>query len=214
MSLRSRLHAGDPDAFRELFDEHVRTVYNVGFRLTGNWSVAEDIASLTFLEAWRLRERIDVDAEAGTLRPWLLGIATNVARNVRRAARRYEDAVLRLPPAEPVPDPADEVAHRIDDRDRVGRVLAALAKLSRADREVLVLCVWSGLDYGEAARALGIPIGTVRSRLSRARRKLEALLAAMDSAARDSAAKEPAPRSGQVLRDRPTAVRIATEEAR
>ena len=204
MSLRSRLRAGDPDAFRELFDEHVRTVYNLGFRLTGNWTVAEDVASLTFLEAWRLRERIDVDPEAGTLRPWLLGIATNVARNVRRAARRHEDALLRLPRAEPVPDPADEVAHRIDDRERVGRVLAALAKLSRADREVLALCVWSGLDYAEAARALGVPIGTVRSRLSRARRKLAAQIAAM----------EPPPRPGQVQRDRPTAVRLAQEEAR
>src|SRR5690242_13688948 len=107
MSLRSRLRAGDPDAFRELFDEHVRTVYNLGFRLTGNWTVAEDVASLTFLEAWRLRERIDIDPEAATLRPWLVGIATNVARNVRRAARRHDDALLRLPRPEPVRDPAD-----------------------------------------------------------------------------------------------------------
>jgi DNA-directed RNA polymerase specialized sigma24 family protein len=69
MSLRARVHAGDPDAFRELFDEHVRSVYNHAFRLTGNWSTAEDVVSLTFLEAWRLRDRVDVGVEVASLRP-------------------------------------------------------------------------------------------------------------------------------------------------
>ena len=94
MTMRRRIRAGDPDAFRELFDEYVRSVYNHAFRLTGNWSVAEDVVSLTFLEAWRLRDRVDVSVESGSLRPWLLGIATNVARNVRRAARRRTGEIL------------------------------------------------------------------------------------------------------------------------
>ncbi|MEV6863779.1 sigma factor [Streptosporangium subroseum] len=76
-------------------------MYGHAFRLTGNWSAAEDVMSLTFLEAWRLRHRIDADG--GSLRPWLLGIATNVARNTRRAARRYDDALTRMPRAEQVP---------------------------------------------------------------------------------------------------------------
>src|SRR5258705_12906764 len=97
MSARARIHTGDPDAFRELFDEHARSVYNHAFRLTGNWSSAEDVVSLTFLEAWRLRDRVDVTADGATLRPWLLGIATNVARNVRRAARRHDNALAQLP---------------------------------------------------------------------------------------------------------------------
>jgi RNA polymerase sigma-70 factor (ECF subfamily) len=66
MSLQRRIHAGDRDAFRELFDEHVRSVYNLGFRLTGCWSTAEDVVSLTFLEAWRLRTRVDTKEEAGS----------------------------------------------------------------------------------------------------------------------------------------------------
>jgi RNA polymerase sigma-70 factor (ECF subfamily) len=172
MSLRARVHTGDPDAFRELFDEHVRSVYNHAFRLTGNWSAAEDVVSLTFLEAWRLRDRVDVSVEAGSLRPWLLGIATNVARNVRRAARRHDGALARLPKAEVVPDFAEEVTSRIDDRERLALAVAALAALRKPEREVLALCVWSGLDYAEAAEALGMPIGTVRSRLSGSLRRM------------------------------------------
>ncbi|MEO3930002.1 RNA polymerase sigma factor [Micromonosporaceae bacterium B7E4] len=178
MSLRARIRAGDPDAFRELFDEHVRAVYNHAYRLLGDWSSAEDVASLTFLEAWRLRDRVDVGIESGSLRSWLLGIATNVARNVRRAARRYDGVLARLPRAAAVFDFADEVTGRIDDRERLAQVRTALSVLRKPEREVLALCVWSGLDYAEAAEALGVPVGTVRSRLSRARRKLEKLVAA------------------------------------
>lgn len=179
--MRARVHAGDPDAFRELFDEHVRSVYNHAFRLAGTWSVAEDVVSLTFLEAWRLRDRVDVDAEGGSLRPWLLGIATNVARNVRRAARRYDGVLARLPREEVVPDFADEVTNRINDRERLALVRTALEALRKPEREVLALCVWSGLDYAEAAEALGVPVGTVRSRLSRARKKLQKLVATESS---------------------------------
>lgn len=209
--MRARVHAGDPDAFRELFDEHVRSVYNHGFRLTGNWSTAEDVVSLTFLEAWRLRERVDVDG--GSLRPWLLGIATNVARNVRRAARRHAGALVRLPKDDVVPDFADEVMARIDDRQSLALVRAALASLRKPEREVLALCVWSGLEYAEAAEALGVPIGTVRSRLSRARKKLNRLIAT--AALRPSEEnREPDNGHGQVEDDRGFAVRSMQENAR
>jgi RNA polymerase sigma-70 factor (ECF subfamily) len=126
--------------------------------------------SLTFLDAWRLRER--ADKEGGSLRPWLLGIATNVTRNTRRAARRHAAAVARLPRDEAEPDFADEIAGRLDDAAQLAVVRTALRKLRRPEREVLALCVWSGLDYAAAAEALGVPVGTVRSRLSRARTKL------------------------------------------
>jgi RNA polymerase sigma factor (sigma-70 family) len=208
-SLRARVRAGEPDAFRELFDAHVRSVYNHGFRLVGSWSVAEDVVSLTFLEAWRLRGRVEPGPDGGSLRPWLLGIATNVARNVRRAARRYDIAVARLPGADVVPDFAEEVADRVDDRARLERALAVLATLRTAEREVVALCVWSGLDYAEAAEALGVPIGTVRSRLSRARAKLAALLGEPPGPAR-----EPPGRLGQVSGDRDNAVRLAQEKTR
>ncbi|MEU7863527.1 RNA polymerase sigma factor [Nonomuraea sp. NPDC049141] len=170
MSTRARIRAGDKAAFAQLFDDYAKAVYNHAFRLTANWSAAEDVMALTFLEAWRLRGRID--AEGGSLRPWLLVIATNVARNARRAARRHDDALARMPRGEAVPDFADEVVGRIDDAERLAAVRAAYGSLRRQEQDVFALCVWSGLGYAEAAEALGVPVGTVRSRLSRARQKL------------------------------------------
>jgi RNA polymerase sigma-70 factor (ECF subfamily) len=211
--MRARIHAGDPNAFRDLFDEHVRLVYNHAFRLTGNWSAAEDVVSLTFLEAWRLRDRVDVSVDGGSLRPWLLGVATNVARNVRRAARRHDVALARLPKEEVVPDFAEEVAARINDRERLALVRMALAALRKPEREVLALCVWSGLDYAEAAEALGVPVGTVRSRLSRARKKLNKLVTAARLRPPEES-REPQARHGQVRGDREIAVRFAQENAR
>ncbi|MDF3143468.1 MULTISPECIES: RNA polymerase sigma factor [unclassified Streptomyces] len=197
--MRKRIRAGDHNAFGELFDAYARSVYNHAFRLTGEWSTAEDVVSLTFLEAWRLRERLD--EEGGSPRPWLLGIATNVTRNTRRAARRHEAAVARLPRDETVRDFADEVADRIDDAAQLAVVRTALARLRRAEREVLALCVWSGLDYRAAADALGVPVGTVRSRLSRARTKLAKHM-------------EPPERRGQMRGDRTTAVGPLREGSR
>ncbi|GAB2876318.1 sigma-70 family RNA polymerase sigma factor [Streptomyces deserti] len=194
-NLRKRIRAGDHDAFGDLFDAYARSVYNHAFRLTGDWVSAEDVVSLTFLDAWRLRERLD--EEGGSLRPWLLGIATNVTRNTRRAARRHAAAVARLPRDEAVRDFADEVAGRVDDAAQLALVQTALAKLRRAEREVLALCVWSGLDYAAAAEALGVPVGTVRSRLSRARTKL----------AKHLKSAELPSGLGQMRGDRTTAVR-------
>lgn len=173
-NLRSSLRAGDPDAFGVLFDSYARAVYNLGFRLTGDWYAAEELVSLTFLEAWRLRDRIDPCGES--LRPWLLGIAVNMSRNMARAARRHQAALSRLAPPLPVPDFAEELAGRLDDHARLREIAKALGTLGRGEREVIALCVWSGLDYATAATVLGVPPGTVRSRLSRARRKLSTLL--------------------------------------
>ncbi|MFE0803309.1 RNA polymerase sigma factor [Streptomyces sp. NPDC058812] len=189
--MRKRIRAGDHDAFGDLFDAYARSVYNHAFRLTGDWASAEDVVSLTFLDAWRLRGRLD--EEGGSLRPWLLGIATNVTRNTRRAARRHAAAVARLPRDEAVRDFADEVAGRVDDTAQLALVRTALERLRRPEREVLALCVWSGLDYRAAAEALGVPVGTVRSRLSRARTKLAKYM-------------EPAGGRGQMKGDRTTAV--------
>jgi RNA polymerase sigma factor (sigma-70 family) len=212
MSTRDRVRAGDPEVFRELFDEHARSVYNHGFRLTGDWSVAEEVVSLTFLEAWRLRGRIDPDAD-GSLRPWLLGIATNVTRNVRRTARRYDGALARHPRQRPEPDFAEDLVARLDDREQIARVRAALAVLRTPEREVLALCVFAGLDYAEAAVALDVPVGTVRSRLSRARTRLSRLVAD-GRITPPGVSREPPDRRGQVTADRAIAVRFAQEDVR
>ncbi|CAL9477964.1 RNA polymerase sigma factor [Streptomyces sp. Tu 3180] len=201
-NLRRRIRAGDHDAFGDLFDAYARSVYNHAFRLTGDWASAEDVVSLTFLDAWRLRAKLD--EEGGSPRPWLLGIATNVTRNTRRAARRHAAAVARLPRDGAVRDFADEVAGRVDDTAQLALVRTALAKLRRPEREVLALCVWSGLDYAAAARALGVPVGTVRSRLSRARTKL----------AKHLEETEPPAHRGQGKGDRTTAVGPLREENR
>ncbi|MGW4595921.1 RNA polymerase sigma factor [Streptomyces sp. NPDC004457] len=172
--MRARLRAGEPAAFAELFDSYARGVYNHAFRLTADWSTAEDVMATTFMEAWRLRHRID--SEGGSLRPWLLGIATNTARNQYRSNRSYRRAALATAAAElNVPDHAEEVTEQIDDQRELAVALRALASLRRPEREVIALCVGEGLDYEAAAKALGIPVGTVASRLSRARRKLRSL---------------------------------------
>ncbi|MCC3768003.1 RNA polymerase sigma factor [Streptomyces sp. UNOC14_S4] len=171
--MRDRIRAGDREAFAELYEEHARAVYNHAFRLTGDWSAAEEVMSETFLDAWRTRGK--VEPEGDSLRPWLLGIATNKARNANRGLRRRLAFLARRPTTDQVLDFADESASRIDGVRELDAMRRALTALRRPEREVLALCVWSGLDYAQAAAALGVPVGTVRSRLSRARARLRRL---------------------------------------
>ncbi|WP_327343753.1 RNA polymerase sigma factor [Streptomyces europaeiscabiei] len=169
-SVRARIRAGDREAFAEVYDAYARAVYNHAYRLTGDWSTAEEVMADTFLDAWRTRERLEPDG--GSLKPWLLGMATNKARNANRGLGRRLAFLARRPAPDPVADFADETAGRLDDARRLAAVRQVYGRLRRAEREVLALCVWSGLDYGQAAEALGVPVGTVRSRLSRARARL------------------------------------------
>jgi RNA polymerase sigma-70 factor (ECF subfamily) len=172
-ALRRRLRAGDRDAFAELYERHVRAVYSHALRLTGDWSTAEEVVSETFFAAWRTRERLTADG--GSVKPWLLGIATHKAHNANRGLRRRLAFLARRPAPPPADDVADTAAARADDARRLADVHAALRRLRRPDREVLALCVGEGLTPPQAAEALGVPVGTVRSRLSRARARLRAL---------------------------------------
>lgn len=201
ISLRARIRAGDPQAFAQLFRAHAPAVYSHAARLTGDRNTAEDVVSPT-LEAWRLREKLKPDAEwvdhdegeGDGLRAWLFGVATNVLRNTRRAARRHAAALARLPGRaadhETVPDFADALVCRMEDADRLAAARAALDRLSRREREVFALCVWSELSYAAAAEALDVPVSTVRSRLSRARQRLRHLAEA-ELARRTSASARP-----------------------
>ncbi|MDX2565292.1 RNA polymerase sigma factor [Streptomyces sp. TX20-6-3] len=173
--MHARIRAGDPEAFRELFRDHAQLVYRHAVRVAGDWAMAQDVVSLTFLEAWRLRGRLRDEADSP--RPWLMGIAANVLRNTTRAARRHDRALSRVPAREVLPDFADELVGRMADAEQLAAAQKALAQLRRPEREVFTLCVWSGLGYAEAAEALGVPVGTVRSRLSRARARLRKLAA-------------------------------------
>ena len=170
--LWSRARSGDSEAFGLLFERHGRTIYNYCFRRVGSWAVAEDLVSIVFLEAWR---RVDKQLPSGKELPWLFGIATNVVRNRRRAERRHAAALRRIPQPSPDPSFADDGDQRVDDEELIGRALELIGRLPRREQEVFALCAWSEFSYEDAATALRIPVGTVRSRLSRARARLREL---------------------------------------
>ncbi|MFE5549153.1 sigma-70 family RNA polymerase sigma factor [Streptomyces sp. NPDC056534] len=192
--MRDRFRAGDPSALGEAYDEHARVLYHYAFRVCGDRAAAEDVVSAAFLEAWRCRGK--VHAEGGSLRPWLLGIATNIMRGSAREARRRDAALARMPDRGVLPDFADDVLARMTDGEQIRAARAALGKLRRREREVFTLVVWAGLDYAAAGEALGVPVGTVRSRLSRARERLRKLAdAELRTARREERAAAAAVRS-------------------
>ena len=167
-----RIQLGDTAAFNALFDRHARDVYNFVFRRTASWDVAEDMTSAVFLEAWRRRTEVVPDHE--TLRPWLFGVALNLLRNRARSMRRRGVAEARLL-IEEVPDFAEDLVARIDDEILMRRTLDVFQSLDQHDQDVLGLAAWEGLSYAEISVALGIPVGTVRSRIHRARQRLREL---------------------------------------
>ena len=104
--------------------------------------------------------------------PWLLGTAHNVVRNQRRSLRRHRAAVLRMSATEAAPSNEDEVIARVDAQRALSAALVAADRLPQEQQDVVNLVLWSGLSYEDAAQALGVPVGTVRSRLARARTAL------------------------------------------
>lgn len=169
---------GTPDAFALLFDRHADAVYGQCLRRTGSTADAEDLTSMTFLEAWRSRRRIRF--VEGSARPWLFVVATNLALNQARAARRYRKQLARLPHEVPTEDASSEALSNLASEAAVRTVSRALAKLKRNEQEVISLCDLAGLSYAEAGQVLDVPVGTVRSRLSRARQHLRPLLDPLD----------------------------------
>ncbi|GGO54598.1 RNA polymerase sigma factor [Streptomyces lasiicapitis] len=163
----------EPEVFAALFDRHADAVHRYAARRLGG-EVADDLVAETFTTAFQQRHRYDPARGAGAdARPWLFGIATNLVSRHRRAEARRFKAMARVPALADHDEPlADRAADRVVAR-AVGRELAAaLAALPARHRDVLLLVAWGDLSYEEAAQALGIPVGTVRSRLHRARSKL------------------------------------------
>jgi RNA polymerase sigma factor (sigma-70 family) len=164
----------EPERFTAIYDRHFTAVYRyVAGRLGPQ--VADDLAAETFLTAFRKRDAFD--SRRGALRPWLFGIATNlVAQHKRDETRRYR--ALARAGAEPYATPGheDRVVRLVTAEGMQPRLARALAKLSQAERDVVLLVALSGLAHDEVAQALDIPYGTVGSRLSRARKKLRAAL--------------------------------------
>jgi RNA polymerase sigma factor (sigma-70 family) len=170
--LWTRSRAGDPDAFGVLFERHAKLIFNYCFRRIGSRETAGEMLQVVFLEAWRRRSK---ELPADKLVPWLYGIATNVVRNQRRSERRFAAALRRLPTAGVEPDFADRAVERLDYERQAGKAIGLLHALPKREQEVFVLCVGMELSYEDAAFALDIPIGTVRSRLSSARTHLAEL---------------------------------------
>ena len=163
----------DAEAFGELFRRHSHAVYAYCARRTGDLHLAEDLTSVTFLEAFRQRRTLRLSSTSAA--PWLLGVANNVTRNAERSLRRYRSALGRVPPP-PDGTSAEEIAiEHIGAQDALARALEALHQLSPAERDIVHLVLWSELSYADAASSLGIPVGTVRSRLASARQKLAAV---------------------------------------
>nr|WP_202891859.1 RNA polymerase sigma factor [Kribbella shirazensis] len=173
-NLWERASEGDSAAFGQLYDRHSRAIYNFLHRRTGSWSDAEDLTSAVFLHAWRRRTEVVLDRDSAL--PWLYRVAEYTARNDWRSKARYRRAIAAANVlSEHVRDHADEVVNRVADDEQVRIAREALTLLPKHEREIVELCIWAGLDQQAAAIALDVPIGTVKSRLSRARKHLREL---------------------------------------
>jgi RNA polymerase sigma factor (sigma-70 family) len=166
---------GDPPAFGALFDRHAAVLFRFLVRRVG-----PDVADTLLGEAFRIafERRATFDVSRTTARPWLYGIATNVLAKHRRTEARRLRATAHLAAGQVLQDdPAEQVAAAVDADELWPRVANAIAELPDPERNVLLLFAWEELSYDEIATALSVPVGTVRSRLNRGRRRLRELAA-------------------------------------
>jgi RNA polymerase sigma factor (sigma-70 family) len=164
----------EPEHFAVLFRRHAAEVQRYVRRRVGA-DAADDLVAETFLAAFRQRGRYDL--ERRNARPWLFGIATNLVGRHRRVEIQQYRVLARTgrdPVTEPFTDRVDAAVSAEGWRAQLG---AELARLPVTHRDTLLLVVWGDLSYAEAAAALGVPVGTVRSRMNRARKRLKRSLA-------------------------------------
>lgn len=173
-ALLFQLSRGDERAYRELFRRHERAVYRVALAVLRSPWDAEDVVSAAFLELWRKREKVRLVDES--VLPWLLTVVTYQAKNRIRTTARYRRLLAKVPREGVEPDHADEVSRVIDAISLTEEVQKALSGLRPDDASVLLLCVVQELSVREAAIALGIAEGTVKSRLFRVKAKLRTRL--------------------------------------
>ncbi len=178
-----------PECFGVVFERHFEAVFRFCERRVGR-AAAEDLAGETFRRAFEGRG--GYDGERGDARPWLFGIALNVVRSELRSRAIRDRAYGRLA-GMAVTGEADNVSGMLGRRaasEELAVVAGLLVRLPEDDVEALLLHVWDGLSYAEVAVALGVPVGTVRSRLSRLRRRLAVLLAETTSGWEGSGVRE------------------------
>jgi RNA polymerase sigma-70 factor (ECF subfamily) len=159
----------DPALFGAIFDRYFAEIHGYAAKRAGR-AVADDIAAETFLTAFWARRRFDPGR--GTVKAWLYGIVTNHLSAYRRRELRAYRAMARSGLSAPDEGHADRVVERVAAGSLRGPLAKALADLSCGERDVLLLVALGDLSNTDVAAALGIPYGTVASRLSRARAKL------------------------------------------
>jgi len=156
----------DPEAFVSVFERHFTLVHRYLQARAGS-SAADDLAAETFEIAFRRRG--DYDTSYTDARPWLFGIAHNLAREAKRREERQQRAFLRLAPRE---GELDADLEHAETNTGAGAIGEALLAVSEEDRDLLLLFACANLSYEDCAAALSLPVGTVRSRLHRLRTRL------------------------------------------
>ena len=160
----------DASAFAALYERHGQPLRRYVVRRVGS-EAGEDLAADVFVRAFRIRERYRPDRESAL--PWLFGVANHVIEDHRRAERRRLKALQRLAAIAP-----RLIEH--EDRELGAELVHQLRRLSSQDRDAFLLTVWGELTYEQTSEALGVPIGTVKSRVARARRTLASAIAPLD----------------------------------
>jgi len=186
LALIARMKQGDEDAFAQLYRRHRDAVYRLAMLYSGSTAHAADVTQETFVHF--MTQPHQYDPLRGTLAAWLCGIARNMAR---RAVSGREDAT---DPEVLADDTSPHESHidrdtpleKILKGETAEQVRRAVAQLKPHYRDILILCELSELSYAEAAQVAGIDIGTVRSRLSRARAQLAQRLAPYDLGAKEA----------------------------
>ena len=183
-----------PAAFGELYDRHASVIYRYAARRAGDFA-ADDVTSETFLVAWEHLETYDLDRDDA--RPWLFGIATNLLRRHHRAEAKMLKTAAKAASREALSDDSDRIAAQVDATVATGRIARTLRSMAAIDRETLLLYAWADLTYEGIALAMDVPVGTVRSRLNRARRVLrtELNLELLDETEKDHGRLAAAPRN-------------------
>ena len=169
-----KLQRGETDAFETLIRRHQKTIFNLVYRMLGDYDEAAEISQEAFLSAYRAIGNFRGDANFST---WLYRIALNHATTRRKSLNIRQQRSVPIENTEPASDPHPGPAESMEKKEIRQRVQQALNRLDREDAAVILLRDLQDVPYEEVARVLDIPIGTVKSRLHRARQALKSELA-------------------------------------